>query len=41
MMTDEGRLLNTATAFNGGGENSFPYFGESADDDAVVVRLVE
>lgn len=30
-----------ATAFDGGGENSVPYFRESADDDAVVVRFVE
>ena len=41
MMTDERRLLDAATAFDGGRENSFPYFGEGADDDAVVVRLVE
>lgn len=41
MMTDERGLLDGATAFDGGGENTFPYFGEGADDHAVVVRLVE
>ncbi|XP_019102017.1 PREDICTED: uncharacterized protein LOC109133395 [Camelina sativa] len=41
MTVDEWRLLDAATTFNGGGENSVPDFGESADDDAVVVRLVE
>lgn len=30
-----------ATAFDCGRENSVPYFRESADDDAVVVRFVE
>lgn len=41
MTVDEWRLLYAATAFDGSGENSFPNLGESADDDAVVVRLVE
>lgn len=37
---DEWRLLDVSTAF-GSGENSVPDFGESADDDAVVVWLVK
>lgn len=41
MAADEWRLLEGSTAFDGGGENSVPDFGEGADDDAVVVRLVE
>lgn len=38
---DEWGLLDVATVFDGGGENSVPDFGESADDDAVVVGLVK